>query len=149
MNRRAFLKTSGTLAVLPAAGCVSAGAMRVQSPYASAIPPVETGLVVNDLHSQLNATRVEAIVKPRTVEELQVAVIGARAAGRSVCVAGGRHAMGGQQFSDAAALVDTRALNRFLSLDADKGVIDVEAGIQWVLPTDARIPVTEAPSRSW
>ena len=108
MNRRTFLKTSGTLAVLPAAGCVPAGAMRVQSPYTSAIPPVEAGLVVNDLHSQLNATRVEAIVKPRTVEELQAAVIGARAAGRSVCVAGGRHAIGGQQFSDAA-VSSTRA----------------------------------------
>jgi FAD/FMN-containing dehydrogenase len=123
--------------------------MRVQSPYASAIPPVEAGLVVNDLHSQLNATRVEAIVKPRTVEELQAAVIGARAAGRSVCVAGGRHAMGGQQFSDAAALVDTRALNRFLSLDADKGVIDVEAGIQWPELIQQLAAAQEGQTKQW
>lgn len=131
MNRRAFLKTSAALAALPAGGCVTAGGMRLQSPYESAIPAVETGLVVNDLHSQLNATHVDAIVKPRTVEELRAAVLGARAAGKSVCVAGGRHAMGGQQFGDAAVLVDTRALNRFLCLDANRGLIDVEAGIQW------------------
>ena len=131
MNRRFFLKASAALAVLPAAGCATARGMRVESPYASAIPTVETSLVVNDLHSQLNATRVDAIVKPRTVEELQSEVMSAGGAGRSVCVAGGRHAMGGQQFGDAAVLIDTRALNRFLSLDAETGVIDVEAGIQW------------------
>ena len=73
MNRRAFLKASGALAMAPAAGCVTAGGMRVGSPYDSAIPTVETGLVVNDLHSQLNLTRVDAIVKPRTVEELRTA----------------------------------------------------------------------------
>ena len=131
MNRRFFLKASAALAVSPAAGCASARGMRVETPYASAIPAVEAGLVVNDLHSQLNATRVDAIVKPRTLEELRTAVMRASAAGKSVCVAGGRHAMGGQQFGDAAVLIDTRALNRFLSLDAESGMIDAEAGIQW------------------
>jgi FAD/FMN-containing dehydrogenase len=131
MNRRSFLKASAALAALPAAGCATARGMRVESPYASAIPAVESGLVVNDLHSQLNATHVMAIVKPRTIGELQAALVQAREAGRSVCVAGGRHAMGGQQFGDASVLVDTRALNRFLSLDVENGVIDVEAGIQW------------------
>jgi FAD/FMN-containing dehydrogenase len=149
MNRRTFHKTSGALAVLPAAGCVTAGAMRVQSPYASAIAPVEAGLVVNDLHSQLNTTRVAAIVKPRTVEELQAAVTGARAAGESVCVAGGRHAMGGQQFGDAAVLVDTRALNRFLCLDAEKGVIDVEAGIQWPELIQQLAAAQEGQAKQW
>jgi len=131
MNRRAFLKASTALAGLPAAGCATVTGMHVGSPYASAIPTVETGLLVNDVHSQLNPTQVDSIVKPRTVEELRAAVIGARAAGKSVCVAGGRHAMGGQQFGDAAVLVDTRALNRFVSLDGEDGVVDVEAGIQW------------------
>ena len=149
INRRAFLKTSGALAVLPTAGCVTAGAIRVQSPYASAIPPVEAGLVVNDLHSQLNTTRVAAIVKPRTVEEVQAAVIGAGAARRSICVAGGRHAMGGQQFGDAAVLVDTRALNRFVCLDAEKGVIDVEAGIQWPQLIQQLTAAQEGQAKQW
>jgi FAD/FMN-containing dehydrogenase len=131
MNRRAFLKASGALAALPVTGCASVGGMHVGSPYASAIPSVEAGLVVNDLHSQLNATRVDSIVKPRTVEELRGAVMHAQVSGKSVCIAGGRHAMGGQQFGDAAVLIDTRALNRFVSLDAENGIVDVEAGIQW------------------
>jgi FAD/FMN-containing dehydrogenase len=149
MNRRAFLKTSGALAVLPAAGCATANGMRVGSPYSSAIPAVESGLVVNDLHSQLNATRVDAIVKPRTVEELRAAVMRARASGKSVCVAGGRHAMGGQQFGDAAVLIDTRALNRFVSLDAENGVIDVEAGIQWPELIQQLAAAQEGQAKQW
>jgi FAD/FMN-containing dehydrogenase len=149
MNRRAFLKASGALAALPVAGCATAGAMHVGSPYASAIPTVEAGLIVNDVHSQLNATRVDAIVKPRTVEELQAAVMQARAAGQSLCVAGGRHAMGGQQFGDAAVLVDTRALNRFVALDADNGVVDVEAGIQWPELIQQLTAAQEGQPRQW
>src|SRR2546425_690914 len=93
MNGRGFLKaSSGALAVLPA--CI-ARPMPVRSPCASAIPDEETaGALVNDVHSQLNATRVDAIVKPRDVDELIAALGRARSAGRPVSVAGGRHAMG-------------------------------------------------------
>jgi hypothetical protein len=74
MNRRRFLKTScAALAAWPAAACV-ARPIPVRSPYASAIPDEETGTVVNDVHSQLNRTRVGTIVRPRSVEELHEAV---------------------------------------------------------------------------
>jgi FAD/FMN-containing dehydrogenase len=149
MNRRDFLRASGALAMLPAAGCATAARMHVGSPYASAIPDVETGLVVNDMHSQLNATRVDAIVKPRIAEELRAAVLRARDAGKSVCIAGGRHAMGGQQFGDAAVLIDTRALNRFVSLDAENGVIDVEAGIQWPELIQQLATAQEGQAKQW
>ena len=118
MNRRRFLKTScAALAAWPAAACV-ARPIPVRSPYASAIPDEETGTVVNDVHSQLNRTRVGAIVRPRSVEELQAAVAHARSQGIPVSVAGGRHAMGGQQFCEAGLLLDTRSLNRVLAFDA-------------------------------
>ena len=134
MNRRAFLRaTSGGLVALPA--CI-ARPMPVRSPYASAIPAEEpehgeTGIVVNDVHAQLNATRVGTIVKPRDVEELTAAILRARAAGTPVSVAGGRHAMGGQQFGEAGVLIDTRALNAVLGFDAGRGTVTVEGGIQW------------------
>ena len=99
-----------------------------------ALPAVEhevTSTVVNDIHSQLNATRVDAIVTPRTVSELAAAVACARSEGKSVSIAGGRHAMGGQQFGEASVLVDTRALDRVLAFDAERGLITVEAGILW------------------
>jgi FAD/FMN-containing dehydrogenase len=89
------------------------------------------GTVVNDLHSQLNATRVEAIVTPRSVSELAATVTRARRDGQSVSIAGGRHAMGGQQFGEASVLVDTRALDRVLAFDPERGLLTVEGGILW------------------
>ena len=130
MNRRDFLKASAALTALPVAGCV-AQPMRVRSPYGSAIPEHDAGVLVNDVHSQLNATRVASIVKPHTLNEFRRAIVEAKAAGRSVSVAGGRHAMGGQQFGKGGVLVDTRALNRVLTFDDERGVITVEGGIQW------------------
>jgi FAD/FMN-containing dehydrogenase len=131
LTRRECLKPSSTSVVaLPLAARV-ARPMRLQSPDASSIPAVETSTIVNDIHSQLNATRVDAIVKPRTVDQLRAAVAAARAAGKSLSIAGGRHAMGGQQFGEAAVLVDTRDLNRVLAFDAENGTITVEGGIQW------------------
>lgn len=39
--------------------------------------------------------------------------------------------MGGQQFCAGGVLLDTTALNRVLDFDAERGLITVEAGIQW------------------
>ncbi len=89
------------------------------------------GTLVNDIHSQLNATRVAAVVTPRDVSELAATVARAGRDGQSVSIAGGRHAMGGQQFGEASVLVDTRELDRVLAFDAERGLITVEAGILW------------------
>jgi FAD/FMN-containing dehydrogenase len=130
IGRRRFLKlSSAALTALPA-GCI-ARPLPARSVYESLIPAEPASLTVNDVHSQLNATRVARIVKPTDVEALASAVAQARGEGRAVCVAGGRHAMGGQQFAEDALLVDTRALDRVLSLDAEHGIVDAEAGIQW------------------
>ena len=128
MTRRAFVSTA--VLSLPAVGCL-APALRVGRPNVSAIPDVEHGTLVNDVHSQLNATRVREIVKPASVADLQAAIERAGEEGRPVAVAGGRHAMGGQQFAPDALLVDSRALNRVLAFDDEAGVITVEGGIQW------------------
>jgi FAD/FMN-containing dehydrogenase len=130
INRRGFLIASTAVAAAPLGACI-ARPLPVRAPTASLIPVRETGTLVNDVHSQLNATRVDRIVKPRAVEELQHAIAAARSAGKSVSVAGGRHAMGGQQFGDGTVLVDTRDLNRVLAFDAENGSITVEGGIQW------------------
>jgi FAD/FMN-containing dehydrogenase len=130
INRRDFLIASTAVAAAPLGACI-ARPMPVRAPTASLIPVRETGTLVNDVHSLLNATRVDRIVKPRAVEELQEAIAAARSAGKPVSVAGGRHAMGGQQFGDGTVLVDTRDLNRVLAFDAENGSITVEGGIQW------------------
>ena len=87
--------------------------------------------IVNDIHSQLNETAMRRVVMPGTAAELQRAVVAVREEGGSVSVAGGRHAMGGQQFLDGGVLLDARGLNRILELDAERGLARVEAGMMW------------------
>jgi FAD/FMN-containing dehydrogenase len=89
------------------------------------------GRVVNDVHSQLNETRVRRIFEPDSVSALQTLVRRARKAGRAVSIAGGRHAMGGQQFAAGGVLVDMRRMRRVLAFAPSRREIEVEAGLQW------------------
>jgi len=130
ITRRDFIRVSAAAAAMPVAACVPRP-FPVRSPNASAIPDRDEGLLVNDVHSQLNATLVDAVVKAGTVDEVRAAVSRARSQGKSVSIAGGRHAMGGQQFGEANVLLDMRGLNRVLGFDTERGVIDVEGGIEW------------------
>lgn len=126
------------------AGCDGAGAsLREESGFAESRMSARqgrpfslaahhpAGQSVNDVHSQLNETRVGGIVEPDSVCALQALMRRARDEGRAVSVAGGRHAMGGQQFAGGALLVDMRRMNRVLSFDPSAYEIEVEAGIQW------------------
>ena len=90
--------------------------------------PAET---VNDVHSRLNETAVHAVVPVDSLAAIRRAIVRAEAEGRPVAIAGGRHAMGGQQFCAGGLLIDTRALDRVLGLDEETGTIEVEAGVQW------------------
>jgi FAD/FMN-containing dehydrogenase len=101
---------------------------------------------VNDVHSQLNATRVDQIVSVDSLESIQATIARACRLEKPVAICGGRHAMGGQQFCSGGVLLDTRLLSRVLALDPDRGTIEVEAGIQWPALVDALAssPVTFA-----
>ncbi len=113
LNRRELLKLA---ALLPAA-CVSTA--RQEEPE---------GEWVNDIHSQLNRTWVAGVRKPASTEELQALIRSTRG---PLCTAAGRHAMGGQQFATDATLIDMNGMHRVLAFDRERGIIDVEAGIQW------------------
>jgi FAD/FMN-containing dehydrogenase len=86
---------------------------------------------VNDIHSELNETVVEGVVAVDSLDSIRGAVQTAAESGTAVAVAGGRHAMGGQQFCAGGLLLDTRRLDRVLDFDRGHGVIEVEAGLQW------------------
>ena len=105
-------------------------------------------VLVNDIHSKLNATQVDRVVAVDSEAALAAALAAARAAGKPVCVAGGRHAMGGQQFAEGAVLIDTRPMGRILGLDAERGVVEVEAGIQWPELIHGLIAMQPAASRT-
>jgi FAD/FMN-containing dehydrogenase len=86
---------------------------------------------VNDVHSHLNPTRVRRILRPESSDAVQAMVRAARAEGRAVSIAGGRHAMGGQQFGTDTTLLAMNGLARVVEFDRLYGEIEVEAGIQW------------------
>lgn len=86
---------------------------------------------VNDVHSGLNQAVVDDIVEVSSPDDVVTAVTRARGEDKPVCVSGGRHAMGGQQFCSGGVLIDTGRLTRVLQFDRTRGTIEVEAGIQW------------------
>ena len=83
---------------------------------------------VNDVHSKLNSVDVAEVVAVESLDAIRAALAGSDL---PVAIAGGRHAMGGQQFCAAGLLLDTRPLDRVLEFDDERGVIEVEAGMQW------------------
>jgi FAD/FMN-containing dehydrogenase len=87
--------------------------------------------VVNDLHSQLNATTVARIVRVNSVADIQQVIVEAGRRDQAISIAGKRHAMGAQQFGTDTILVDTTGLRQVLHFDQDRGLVDVEAGVQW------------------
>src|SRR3984957_5492310 len=117
ISRREFISSSVALAV----GSSIASKTILQS----------DPLVVNDIHSQLNSTRVLEIATPQSLGDVQGIVHSARKDRKIISVAGGRHAMGGQQFGTDTLLIDIRKMNRVLHLDREQGILEIEAGIEW------------------
>ena len=122
LSRRDFLKLAANVGVASAVGACKT---------ATGKSPRGEGIVVNDVHSHLNPTRVREVLRPASVEAVQDIVRSARADDRSISVAGGRHAMGGQQFGTDTTLIDMNGMTRVLEFDRARGEIEVEAGIQW------------------
>src|SRR4051812_35098013 len=75
---------------------LSLGAPVGHAGEASAMTDLET--LVNDVHAQINATVVRRVLRPASVADVRGAVLEARGASGAIAIAGGRHAMGGQQF---------------------------------------------------
>lgn len=115
LNRRQFLQSASILTLSGAC----------------ATPRVSQPPVANDIHSQLNETRLDRIVEVRTLSGIRRAIADARREGKAISIAGGRHAMGGQQFGTGTILLDMRPFNRILRMDLENGLVEVESGIQW------------------
>src|SRR5918911_868671 len=117
LSRREFISGSAVVAVASSAS--------------AKLAEISEGILVNDIHSQLNSTRVLEIHQPRSLQDVQRIVRNARNRKQTVAVAGGRHAMGGQQFGADGVLIDIRKLDRILHFDQKSGILEVEAGIEW------------------
>ena len=93
--------------------------------------PSRGGIAVNDVHSRLNPTVVDRIVPVQSTDDARNAILAARGAGKAICVSGGRHSMGGQQFAAGAVLLDTQSYRGVRQFDRERGLIEVESGMQW------------------
>src|SRR2546423_6804810 len=91
----------------------------------------EREIWINDVHSQLNRTRVRELLRPRTRDELADIARSASRKGLTISVSGCRHSMGGQQFATDSLCIDTRSLDRVISFDQERGLVQAEMGIQW------------------
>lgn len=113
-------------------GLVAAAMVACRPDSDPATPPgPASSVTLNDVHSRLNETSVREVATPTTTEELAEVVKRAAREGLSISISGGRHAMGGQQFAADALHVDMSAFNRIVALDRARGVVTVQAGIQW------------------
>jgi FAD/FMN-containing dehydrogenase len=110
---------------------------------------VDAALVVNDIHSQLNGTLVDRILAPTSVSEVQAAVREAKALHKSLSIAGGRHAMGGQQFGTGTVLLDMRQMNQVLDFNLEEGKVEVQAGAFWPELIAGYLSRQEGRARHW
>ena len=135
INRRRFLLLGSVLAVWPY-GCTTK-------------KPKSTGIRVNDIHSQLNATIVNRIENVDSIESIRNAINIARREDKAICIAGSRHAMGAQQFATDAVLVDMTNQNQVLDFDTENGIIEVGAGIEWPELVEYLQAAQEGQPRQW
>jgi FAD/FMN-containing dehydrogenase len=87
--------------------------------------------LVNDMHSQLNPTWLKARFSPQNHEQLVAVINVLRLQGERICVSGGRHAMGGQQFRESGILLDMTGMKQILNFDKSAGLVEVESGCLW------------------
>jgi len=113
------------------------------------LAPEPESILVNDIHSQLNPTRVLGISQPRSLEDVQSLVRAARRDRKVISVAGGRHAMGGQQFGADTLLIDIRKMSRVLNLDRRNGFMEVEAGIEWPELINGYLTLQNGDGQTW
>lgn len=88
-------------------------------------------VLLNDVHSALNASQMARVAEVETAADVLREVERARVDGTPLIAAGGRHAMGGQQFLAGGVLIDTRPFRAVRSFDRSRGAVEVEAGVQW------------------
>src|SRR5258708_19045210 len=120
VSRRKFLGFSGLAAAWPSAAFAQQAKPK----------PKPEGVLVNDVHAQLNSTRVFRIVEPTSIDAVRGAMKLARTEKRALCIAGGRHAMGTQQFATDGVLLDIRKLAKGLRFDTERGLIAMESGMR-------------------
>src|ERR1051326_370647 len=132
LTRREFIRVAALFAVAP-----------------QACSEREKEIWVNDVHSQLNRTRVRELLRPQTRDELASIIRSASRKDLPIAVSGCRHSMGGQQFATDSICIDARQLDRVISFDRARGLLEVEAGIQWPKLIRSYLDIQAGETKQW
>ena len=132
LTRREFIRTAALFALAP-----------------HVFAEREKEIWVNDVHSQLNRIRVRELLRPRTRDELTEIVRSASRKGLPISLSGCRHSMGGQQFATDSICIDTRELDRVISFDSERGLLEAEAGMQWPKLIRAYLDAQADETKQW
>ncbi|MGH7175983.1 MAG: FAD-binding oxidoreductase, partial [Tepidisphaeraceae bacterium] len=109
----------------------------------------DAGIFVNDVHSRLNPTRVADLRCPLDADELASAIRDAAERSLQISVCGARHAMGGQQFGADTMLIDMTGMSRPVAFDAERGLIEIQAGADWPAVIRATHEAQAGPNKRW
>jgi FAD/FMN-containing dehydrogenase len=109
----------------------------------------EVPSIMNDIHSQLNKTVVKDIKYPRSIQEIRNAILLAKKKGLSISISGGQHSMGGQQFGTNTLNLNMSEYDKIISFDKEKGIVEVESGIQWPKLIEWLVENQENDSKPW
>lgn len=90
-----------------------------------------SSILLNDQHTRLNPTHVADLFHPHTVSDIRHSLSKGKLCHRPLIAAGGFHSAGGQQMISKGSVLETRHLCRVSNFDSSKGLLEVEAGIQW------------------
>lgn len=90
---------------------------------------IQQGGTIDDV-SCLNKTSVHAIVRIKTIEDIQNAILYAKKHNLKISIAGARHSMGGQSFAPNALVLDMVDYNSVI-LDETREWVIVESGMLW------------------
>src|SRR5947199_200185 len=114
VTRREFIRTAALFALAP-----------------HVFAEREKEIWVNDVHSQLNRTRIRELLRPRTRDEFVEIVRSASRQGLPISVSGCRHSRGAQEFATDRLCIDIRSLGAVISFAQESGRIQAKGGHQW------------------
>ena len=81
--------------------------------------------------TRLNATEVDRVFMPRSVDDVRDILALARSTGHRVSMRGTKHSMGGHTISPKGYVIDMAKLNRVVSVDVTRQLAVVQPGAQW------------------
>lgn len=92
---------------------------------------LESKTIANDIHSKLNSTRHKEIIELTTGTQVSCLLKDEKYSQNRFCIAGGKHAMGGQQFLFDGILLDTSKLKKVVDFCPAQGLLTVQSGMLW------------------